>query len=98
MAAAQLLPGARGACYSVESNSAALAPPVDPGIYCYAADGTLTAARVGFGTLTLAGPVAPGAAIGHHARTGGEPAAARSRRPAGPHRGAPPPRDPRPAG
>ena len=59
VAAASPLPGARGACYSVESNSAALAPPVDPGIYCYAADGTLTAARVGFGTLTLAGSVAP---------------------------------------
>jgi hypothetical protein len=59
VAPAPLLPGARGACYSVESNSAALAPPVDPGIYCYAADGTLTAARVGFGSLTLAGTVAP---------------------------------------
>ena len=57
VAAAPLLNGANGACYSVESNSAALAPPVDPGIYCYRSDGILTAARVGFGTLTLAGRV-----------------------------------------
>jgi hypothetical protein len=57
VAAAPLLTGARGACYSVESNSAALAPPVDPGIYCYQSDGILTGARVAFGTLTLAGQV-----------------------------------------
>jgi len=55
--AAPLLAGASGECFSVESNSAALAPPVDPGIYCYTTDGTLTAARLGFGLLTLAGPV-----------------------------------------
>ena len=59
VAAAAALPGSRGACYSVESNSAALAPPVDPGIYCYDKDGTLTAARLAFGTLTLIGAVAP---------------------------------------
>jgi hypothetical protein len=58
VAAAPLLPGARGSCYSVESNSAALAPPVDPGIYCYERDGVLTAAKVSFGTLTLVGAVA----------------------------------------
>jgi hypothetical protein len=51
------LPGSSGACFSVESNSAALAPPLDPGVYCYAPDGLLTAARVGFGTLTLTGTV-----------------------------------------
>ncbi len=60
VAATSRLPGAQGTCYSVESNSAALAPPVDPGVYCYASDGVLTAARVGFGMLVLAGPVAPG--------------------------------------
>ncbi len=59
VASVPLLPGSRGACYSVESNSAALAPPVDPGVYCYGSDGVLTAARVGFGTLTLAGSVSP---------------------------------------
>ena len=38
----------------MESNSASLAAPLDVGIYCYAADGTLTGARLGFGTLVLA--------------------------------------------
>jgi hypothetical protein len=57
VAAAPSLRGAEGSCFSVESTSAALAPPVDPGIYCYRADGMLTAARLGLGTLTLTGPV-----------------------------------------
>jgi hypothetical protein len=57
VAAAPLLPGAVGACYSVESTSAALAPPVDPGVYCYRSDGLLTAAKVSFGTLTITGTV-----------------------------------------
>jgi hypothetical protein len=55
VARAKPLEHATGTCYSVESNSTQLAPPVDPGIYCYDADGTLTAARVGFGTLILTG-------------------------------------------
>jgi hypothetical protein len=50
--------GATGSCFSVESTSAALAPPVDPGTYCFDADGVLTAATVGFGTLQLVSPVA----------------------------------------
>ncbi|WP_155369385.1 hypothetical protein [Catellatospora vulcania] len=49
------LPGARGRCYSVESSAASIALPLDAGIYCYEADGTLTAAKVGFGTLLLEG-------------------------------------------
>jgi hypothetical protein len=70
------LPGARGACFSVEPNAAALTPPVDPGIYCYDEKGTLTAAALGMGTLTLSstpapapasvvlpGPVVPGAPL-----------------------------------
>jgi hypothetical protein len=57
--AAPGLDGVAGSCYSVESNSAALAPPVDPGIYCYETDGTLTGVRASFGTLTLTGTVAP---------------------------------------
>jgi hypothetical protein len=57
VAAVTALPGSRGSCYSVDSNSAALAPPVDPGVYCYDHDGTLTAARVGFGTLVVSGRV-----------------------------------------
>jgi hypothetical protein len=51
------LPNSEGVCYSVESNSAALAPPLDPGVYCFAADGMLTAVRASFGTLVLAGPI-----------------------------------------
>ncbi len=70
------LPGARGQCFSVEPNSAALASPVDPGVYCYNDKGTLTAAALTMGTLTLAaapapapatvvlpGPVVPGGAL-----------------------------------
>lgn len=52
--------GGTGECYSVELTAASLAAPVDPGVYCYAPDGTLTTARSGFGTLLLAS--APGAA------------------------------------
>ncbi|MBE1486445.1 hypothetical protein [Plantactinospora soyae] len=49
------LPGAQGACFAVESTSASVSPPLDSGIYCYAPDGTLTAARLPAGTLTLTG-------------------------------------------
>ncbi len=71
------LPGARGQCFSIEPNSAALASPVDPGVYCYDDKGTLTAAALPLGTLTLAsapapapptvvlpGPVVPGTPLG----------------------------------
>ena len=51
--AVQPLAGAKGSCFSVDTIAAALSAPVDVGIYCYTPDGLLTAARVGFGTLTL---------------------------------------------
>ncbi|MEV1286076.1 hypothetical protein [Micromonospora sp. NPDC049679] len=51
-----LLPGVRGSCFSVESTSASLNPALDVGIYCYEAAGTLTGAKLGFGSLVLAGP------------------------------------------
>jgi hypothetical protein len=54
------LDGVQGSCYAVESISAALRAPFDVGIYCYAADGLPTGARVAFGELRLAG--APGTA------------------------------------
>ena len=54
------LPGARGQCFSVQSNSAGLTSPVDPGVYCYDDNGTLTAAALPLGTLTLASAPAPG--------------------------------------
>jgi hypothetical protein len=59
IAPAPLLAGARGACFSIEANSAALTPPVDPGIYCYDVDGTLTGLRTSFGALILATTVTP---------------------------------------
>ena len=59
VASAAPLPGARGQCFSVEPNSAALASPVDPGVYCYDEKGTLTAAALPLGTLTLASALAP---------------------------------------
>ncbi|MEV6341803.1 hypothetical protein [Actinoplanes sp. NPDC051851] len=61
VSAVQPLAGAQGGtCYSVDSNTAGLDAPADPGVYCFAADGLLTSARVAFGVLTLAGQaVAP---------------------------------------
>ncbi len=70
------LPGSQGSCFSIDSISASLKAPVDVGIYCYADNGLLTAARVAFGTLTLAsvaqapqridlpGPLVGGAPLG----------------------------------
>ena len=49
----------RGECFSVESNAAALAPPVEPGIYCFDTAGVLTGARFGGRTLLLAGDHQP---------------------------------------
>ncbi|MEV6375827.1 hypothetical protein [Micromonospora musae] len=56
---AQPLPDAPGACYSVETTSASLNAPLDVGIYCYDRDGTPTAVRTEYGTLTLAGTPGP---------------------------------------
>lgn len=62
--AAGPLPGSQGSCFSIDSISASLNPPVDVGIYCFTADGLLTAARVGFGVLTIAStPVTPPARV-----------------------------------
>jgi hypothetical protein len=52
------LPGAAGTCFAVESTTVSIGPPLDVGIYCYDPDGTLTGARLSFGTLVLAGPPA----------------------------------------
>jgi hypothetical protein len=55
--------GLTSTCFSVDSISASLSAPVDVGIYCYAPDGLLTAARTDFGLLALASaPVPPPAA------------------------------------
>jgi hypothetical protein len=61
--AAEPLPGAQGSCYTVDSIQASLDAPVDVGIYCYAEDGLFTAARVGFGTLTLTSVAAAPATV-----------------------------------
>ena len=53
--AARPLEGSSGSCFSIDTISASLSAPVDVGIYCYADNGLLTAARVTFGTLTIAG-------------------------------------------
>jgi hypothetical protein len=57
---AATLPGVTGTCFSVEPTTVAIAPPIDPGIFCYGDDGMPTGVRTRFGTLALAGP--PGAA------------------------------------
>ncbi|WP_018352176.1 hypothetical protein [Longispora albida] len=59
VSATQQLAGSTGACFSVESTSASVGAPVDPGVYCYSDSGTLTGARIGTGTLVLAGTPAP---------------------------------------
>ncbi|WP_412737930.1 hypothetical protein [Krasilnikovia sp. MM14-A1259] len=56
---AQPLPGARGRCYAVDTISASLSATFDVGIYCYADDGQLTAARLDYGQISLASSVAP---------------------------------------
>lgn len=59
ISAARPLPGVHGSCFAVDSTSASIDAPLDVGIYCYDPDGTLTGARLGFGTLVLAGTPAP---------------------------------------
>jgi hypothetical protein len=59
----QPLAGAQGSCFSIDSISASLKAPVDIGIYCYSADGVLTAARVDFGVLKLVNQVAGPATV-----------------------------------
>lgn len=77
----QPLSGAKGSCYSIDSISASLDAPVDVGIYCYAEDGVLTAARIGFGVLSLVSQVPgppsvplPGAEAGSPMTTASPPA------------------------
>jgi len=49
-----MLPGASGTCFEVDPAVTAVAPPVDAGVLCYTDDGILTAAKLPFGTLTIA--------------------------------------------
>ncbi len=59
VANAQPLPGVAGACFSVEPTTVSIAPPIEPGIYCYGDDGMPTGFKTRFGTLTLAGAPGP---------------------------------------
>jgi hypothetical protein len=56
------LPGAPGTCFSVEPVAVSLLPPIDPGIFCYADDGTFTGAKAAFGTLVITGGSSAGPA------------------------------------
>jgi hypothetical protein len=59
VAVAKQVGGAAGACFSVEPTSAALAPPIEAGIFCYDDQGVTTAVVSRFGTLVLAGAPGP---------------------------------------
>jgi hypothetical protein len=59
VANAQALPGVSGACFSVEPTTVSIAPPIEPGIFCYGDDGMPTGFKTKFGTLTLAGAPGP---------------------------------------
>ncbi|MEV6925909.1 hypothetical protein AB0M46_15645 [Dactylosporangium sp. NPDC051485] len=56
------LAGTSAPCFAVEPGVTAIAPPIDPGTFCYNDDGILTAAKFAFGQLMLTGEVvaAPG--------------------------------------
>ncbi|NUT33399.1 MAG: hypothetical protein HOV79_10020 [Hamadaea sp.] len=56
---AATLPGVQGTCFSVDTSAVSVTSPVEAGIFCYAADGTLTGARIGAGTLVLVGTPTP---------------------------------------
>ncbi|HEY7175049.1 MAG TPA: hypothetical protein VH442_09040, partial [Micromonosporaceae bacterium] len=50
------LPKTTGQCYSVEPSTVSVTPAMGSGIFCFAPDGTLTAAKISQGTLTISGP------------------------------------------
>ncbi|MER7001552.1 hypothetical protein ABT297_00660 [Dactylosporangium sp. NPDC000555] len=57
VAAGDPLAGTSAPCFSVEPSVTAIQPPIDPGTFCYNDNGILTAAKLPFGQLTLAGEV-----------------------------------------
>jgi hypothetical protein len=48
-------PGDTGTCFAVDPAVTAIAPPIDAGVFCFAADGTPTVARLPWGTLIMVG-------------------------------------------
>ncbi|WP_433081106.1 hypothetical protein ACQP1P_45090 [Dactylosporangium sp. CA-052675] len=88
VAPAEPLAGTSAPCFAVEPGVTAIAPPIDPGTFCYNDNGILTAARLPFGqlmltgevvaapaTISLPGPVADGAPLGTSAPPPPPPAA-----------------------
>jgi hypothetical protein len=55
VAPADPLAGTSAPCFAVEPGTTALAPPIDPGTFCYNDNGILTAAKLPFGQLMLTG-------------------------------------------
>ncbi|WP_433211400.1 hypothetical protein ACQP00_50430 [Dactylosporangium sp. CS-047395] len=57
VASAEPLAGTSAPCFAVEPGVTAIAPPIDPGTFCYSDKGILTAAKLPFGQLMLTGEV-----------------------------------------
>jgi hypothetical protein len=57
VAPADPLAGTSAPCFAVEPGVTAIAPPIDPGTFCYNDSGILTAAKLPFGQLMLTGEV-----------------------------------------
>jgi hypothetical protein len=53
------LPASTGQCFAVDPAVTAVQPPIEGGVLCYTDDGTLTAAKMPFGTLVMAGQPGP---------------------------------------
>lgn len=57
VATAEPLAGTSAPCFAVEPGVTAIAPPIDPGTFCYNDNGILTAAKLPIGQLMLTGEV-----------------------------------------
>lgn len=79
------LPGSSGSCFAVEPSTVTTDPPIESSAFCYADDGTMTAARASFGTIALTG--APAGAPSTVALPA--PVVSRAPLPVGPPRAAP---------
>jgi hypothetical protein len=73
--------GAAGTCFGIEPTTVTLTPPIESSIACYGDDGTLTAARSGFGTLIMSGTPVPAPATVALPRRWWRGQRSRSRRP-----------------
>jgi hypothetical protein len=80
---AATLPGVSGTCFSVEPTTVSIAPPIDPGIFCYGDDGMPTGVRTRFGTLALSGSARTGTRHGGPGRPGEQRPTPEHERPTG---------------